>query len=143
MNSVGSSVNLHIVKDGQLLLLRRISSKWMDGKLQIPGGHVEAGESPLAAVLREATEELGIAIKPEDVEYLATVAVKDGSNEYFAIQFKLINPEAYEYTVMEPQKCSELVWADVNDLPDDTIELFKEVTKHLRAGHRYLEIGYC
>jgi len=42
--------------------------------------------------LRESSDALGIKISADDVEYIATVAVKDWENEYFAIQFQLLNP---------------------------------------------------
>lgn len=142
MNHVGSSVNLQVVKDGKILLLRRISQRWMDGKLQIPGGHTESGESPLAAVLREAAEELGLQLMPTDVKHVATVAVRDGDNEYFALQFQLLRPHDYDYKIMEPQKCSELVWADVTALPADTIDLFRTVIAGCVAGESYIQIGY-
>lgn len=142
MNHVGSSVNLHIIKDDKILLMRRISQRWMDDKLQIPGGHTEAGESPLAAVLREAHEELGISVGAEDVKHLATVAVKDGENEYFAVEFQLLNAQAYEYKIMEPHKCRELVWADVTSMPEDTIELFKTIIHQTSAGDAYIQVGY-
>lgn len=142
MNHVGSSVNLHVMKDGKILLLRRISEKWMHGQLQIPGGKTEPGESPLEAVLREAKEELGINITAQNVEHIATVAVKDGNNEYFAVQFTLLDPEQYEFRIMEPHKCSELVWADMAAMPEDTIELFKTIITQTTAGESYIQIGY-
>lgn len=143
MNHVGSSVNLCIVKDGKILMMRRISKRWMDGKLQIPGGHTEQSESPLQAVLREANEELGITIGPDDVELIATVAVKDGDNEYFALEFQLLNPERFEFRIVETEKCSELVWADTNNLPEDTIELFEQVIRQsFIESKRYIEVGY-
>jgi len=143
MNHVGSSVNLCIVKDNKILLLRRISQKWMDGKLQVPGGHTEPGESPLQAVLREAHEELGIAVGAADVRHFATLAVKDGDNEYFALQFELLVPENFTFRIMEPHKCSELVWSDLENLSDDTIDLFRHVVEHgLVGGQSYIEVGY-
>lgn len=36
------------------------------GLLEFPGGGVEAGETPLAACIREVAEEVGIVIKEED-----------------------------------------------------------------------------
>ncbi len=143
MNQVGSSVNLCIVKYGKILLMRRISERWMDGKLQIPGGHTEHGESPLKAVLREAHEELGITPSREEVKLIATVMVKDGDTEYFALQFQLLNPEKFECKIMETEKCSELVWADITNLPEDTIELFQgSITRSLIEGQSYIECGY-
>lgn len=132
-----------IVKGDKILLLRRISQKWMDGKLQIPGGKTEPGESPLAAVSREAREELGIQISPDDVRHIATVAVRDGNNEYFALQFQLISPDKFEFRIMEPQKCSELVWAPIDSLPEDTIDLFRHtIARSLAGGQTYIEVGY-
>jgi 8-oxo-dGTP pyrophosphatase MutT (NUDIX family) len=115
----------------------------MDGKLQIPGGHTETGESPLAAILREANEELGIEISSHDVRHIATVAVHNEGNEYFALQFQLINPDVFDFRIMEPQKCSELVWADIAKLPEDTIDLFKRIVKEsLVNDQTYTQIGY-
>jgi len=143
MNHVGSSVNLCVIKNNQILLLRRISQRWMDGRLQIPGGHTEPGESPLQAVLREAHEELGVDLRPADVRHLATVAVKDGDNEYFALQFQLNAPGDYAFRIMEPSKCSELVWADMDALPSDTIELFRDVVESgILRGESYVQVGY-
>jgi 8-oxo-dGTP diphosphatase len=142
MNHVGSSVNLLVIKDGKLLLARRISQKWMDGKLQIPGGKTEAGESPLAAVLREAKEELGIDIPAEGVRHELTAAVKDGDNEYFALEFRLLNPEDYTFIITEPHKCGELVWVDLANLPEDTIGIFKTIARGINAGQGYMQIGY-
>lgn len=143
MNHVGSSVNLHVIKEGKILLLRRISNRWMNGKLQIPGGHTEEGESPLTAVLREAQEELGIKISAKDVRHLATVAVRGEDSEYFALQFQLINPEGHQFTIMEPEKCSELVWGDITNLPEDTIDLFKTViTDSQVSNDSYIQVGY-
>lgn len=143
MNHVGSSVNLHIVQDGKILLMRRKSNRWMNGKLQIPGGHTEQGESPLMAILRESKEELGINIFSNDVKHLATVAAKDGQNEYFAVQFLLTRPERFQFKIAEEHKCSELVWADVLEPPVDTIDLFRETLQAVYGNHQsYVQIGY-
>ncbi|MCC6659545.1 MAG: NUDIX domain-containing protein [Phycisphaerales bacterium] len=47
-----------IFRDGRVLLCRNVES----GYLFLPGGHVEFGESALAAVARELQEEAGIAV---------------------------------------------------------------------------------
>ncbi|MDO5528380.1 MAG: 8-oxo-dGTP diphosphatase MutT [Paracoccus sp. (in: a-proteobacteria)] len=46
--------------DGRLLLTRRPEGKPMAGKWEFPGGKVEQGETPEAALIRELREELGI-----------------------------------------------------------------------------------
>ena len=46
--------------DGRVLLAQRPEGKSMAGLWEFPGGKVEAGESPEAALIRELQEELGV-----------------------------------------------------------------------------------
>jgi 8-oxo-dGTP diphosphatase len=48
--------------DGRVLICRRPEGKTMSGLWEFPGGKVEAGETPEAALMRELGEELGIEI---------------------------------------------------------------------------------
>ena len=47
--------------DGRVLLARRPEGKSLAGMWEFPGGKLEPGESPEAALVRELEEELGIA----------------------------------------------------------------------------------
>lgn len=49
-----------IDRDGRVLLAQRPQGKSMAGLWEFPGGKVEAGETPEAALMRELNEELGI-----------------------------------------------------------------------------------
>jgi len=48
--------------DGRVLICKRPQGKSMAGLWEFPGGKVEAGETPEAALIREMDEELGITI---------------------------------------------------------------------------------
>lgn len=52
-----------IVRDGKLLIAQRPGDKHMGGRWEFPGGKIEKGESPEAALRRELSEELGIEVK--------------------------------------------------------------------------------
>lgn len=47
-------------RDGRVLLAQRPEGKKLAGMWEFPGGKVEAGETPEAALIRELGEELGI-----------------------------------------------------------------------------------
>jgi len=48
--------------DGRVLLCRRPAGKAMAGLWEFPGGKVEPGETPEAALIRELVEEIGIDV---------------------------------------------------------------------------------
>jgi 8-oxo-dGTP diphosphatase len=52
-----------IERDGCLLLAQRPAHKHLPLKWEFPGGKVEAGEDPAAAIRREIREELGCEIQ--------------------------------------------------------------------------------
>lgn len=49
--------------DGRVLIAQRPEGKSMAGSWEFPGGKIEVGESPEDALIRELSEELGIAVK--------------------------------------------------------------------------------
>jgi 8-oxo-dGTP diphosphatase len=60
-----------LLHDDQILLCHRsVDRDWYPDVWDFPGGHVEPGESPATALVRELREELGIAMarppEPED-----------------------------------------------------------------------------
>lgn len=53
---------------GRVLVQRRPAGKQHAGLWEFPGGKVERGETPEAALARELEEELGIAVDPAELE---------------------------------------------------------------------------
>jgi 8-oxo-dGTP diphosphatase len=49
--------------DGRVLLAQRPPGQYLAGMWEFPGGKVQAGETPEAALIRELTEELGIDVQ--------------------------------------------------------------------------------
>ena len=53
-------VGAAVVRDGRVLACRRTAPPAAAGRWEFPGGKVEPGESPEAALVREVHEELGV-----------------------------------------------------------------------------------
>lgn len=52
---------LIIGDDGRILITQRRADQALGGRWEFPGGKVEPGEAPVAALARELREELGVA----------------------------------------------------------------------------------
>ena len=61
-----------------VLLILRNKDDWQRGKLNLPGGKIEPGESPEVAAYRELVEETGIKASLLDVRILGFLKCNDG-----------------------------------------------------------------
>ena len=91
--------------DGRVLLTQRPEGKSMAGLWEFPGGKVEAGESPEAALIRELEEELGVSTK---TACLAPVSFASHSYENFHLLMPLYvcrkwqgQPQAKEHSALK------------------------------------------
>ena len=125
----------------QVLLHRRQNTGYMDGLWDIAGsGHVDEGETATQAATRECAEEIGVAVRADDLAFAHLshrVGVR-GVRTYFDVYF-LASAFDGEPTVMEPEKCSELRWFDLDQLPEDMIDVRKTALRHCLAGSFYGE----
>ncbi|WP_299052292.1 NUDIX domain-containing protein [uncultured Nocardioides sp.] len=62
VGEVGEVVGAAVVRHGLLLAARRTRPAAAAGRWELPGGKVEPGETPDAALVREVAEELGCAV---------------------------------------------------------------------------------
>ena len=108
----------------------------------MPSGHVEAGEYPIEAAVREAKEEVGVTIAIEDLEcvHVSYRIKSDDAGDYVDFFFKT-KKWSGEPVNMEPEKCDGLIWAAVSDLPENTVLPIKAVIEYIRKGIPFSEIG--
>jgi len=64
-----------VLVDGDRVLMcrRNPSRQWYPNIWDLPGGHIEPGEMPADALVRELREELGVTVDPADLEFSATL----------------------------------------------------------------------
>lgn len=112
-------------ENNEILLQRRQGTKLWCGFLALPAGHIDEGENAYEAAIREAREELGIKIKPEDFVDTFVVCRRNATiAPYYDVYFEV---DSYEgsISIKEPEKCSELVWRRLEEFPEDVIEFEK------------------
>ncbi len=107
-----------------LLQLRRNTGYYDDHWATAAAGHVEAGESVLEAAAREAAEELGVSIDPDDLEPL-TVMHRTGGNGLPIDErvdfFFACRRWSGEPTIIEQEKCAGLEWYALDALPNPIV----------------------
>lgn len=117
---------------GRVLMQQRPAGKSLAGLWEFPGGKVEAGEVPGAALARELAEELGIAIDPDDLEPVAFADEPAGGRRLVLLLYLLRRwrgePRAIE--------AAALTWAGVDALaalpmPSADRPLLTTLARHL------------
>lgn len=138
-NKVIPAVFLIAKKVNKILLLERSNTGWNDGMFTLPSGHVEKGESPKSAIIRETFEEVGIVVRPQALK-LKCVLFRYISKSEERVDF-VFETKEWDNTPKnkEPKKASQVLWVDKKNLPDNTIGFIKEV---IISSKSYLEIGY-
>ncbi len=134
---------LILIRDGKILLSRRFSTGWMDGKYSFVAGHVESGETFLKCVIRESKEEAGIEINEADLEVVHIMHRKsDGiENERIDVFIKAKNWSG-EIKNTEPDKCDDLGWFEINKLPENTIPYVRFAIENIKNKVFYSEFGW-
>ncbi len=134
------AVHLFLIKDNQILLLRRFNTGYEDGKYSVCAGHVEANESYIDAMIREAKEEIGINIEKEHLKPIQIMHRKSESErmDYF---FECIS---YQGSVenKELDKCDELKWVDLDKLPDNTIPYIRFAIRAYLNRMTFTQFGW-
>ena len=100
---------------GEVLFLRRSNTGWQDGKLSLPSGHVDSGEFPTEAAIRELKEEVNISISTNQLEIKHFAYRKDNYIDFYFV----IKDWKSEPINMEPEKSSEMIWINVNSTNDE------------------------
>ncbi|WP_089877429.1 (deoxy)nucleoside triphosphate pyrophosphohydrolase [Citreimonas salinaria] len=101
-----------IDRDGRVLLAQRPEGKSMAGLWEFPGGKVESGETPEAALIRELHEELGIGTW---ASCLAPLTFASHSYDSFHLLMPLYACRKWE-GVPQPHEGQKLAWARPNAL---------------------------
>lgn len=119
---LGSTVLLPVVAaalvdaNGRVLLQCRPPGKQMAGLWEFPGGKVEAGETPEAALARELAEELGICVDQAAMTPLAFASAPLPGRHLLLLLYRITRWGG----TPQPLEATDLVWCHpsaMHDLP--------------------------
>lgn len=116
--TVKVGLGLYLFNDAGQLLLGLRKSKHGQGTWCPPGGAMEYGESPKSGAAREAFEETGLIIQPQDIKILDVTNdfFEESGKHYITIQMSATKYQG-EPKVTEPDKCEKWQWFPQDNLP--------------------------
>lgn len=97
--------------NGEILTVRKTGT----GMFMFPGGKQQGDESALDTAIRELAEETGLAVPPEDLEYLGawdTPAANENGLQLHSEVFVLLRPLARNEVPTPDAEIEELAWMD-------------------------------
>ncbi|MDX2969943.1 NUDIX domain-containing protein [Kribbella solani] len=124
-------------RGNEVLLLLRANTGYMDGHWAMPAGHVEQGESAIAAAVRELREEVGLEVQPADLVPLTAMHRTGGNGEPIDERvdfFFEVSTWRGEPRLMEPEKAAGLEWYALDALPEPLVVQEARVLEALAKG---------
>jgi 8-oxo-dGTP diphosphatase len=134
------AVHVFLLKDDEVLLLRRYNTGYEDGNYSVIAGHLDGGEEVTAAAVREAKEEAGIDILPEHAAIVGIMHRK-GNDERVDF-FVEVREWTGEPVNLEPNKCDELAWYPLKDLPRNVIPYVRRAIDNMRDRRLFESYGW-
>lgn len=128
----GQSVTGVVIKDNKVLLARHTYGNGT-GKLIVPGGYVEYGETPQDALKREYMEETSVVVEPKEI-----IGIRFNMHDwYIAFRAEYISGEAQS----DHDENSEVLWIDVQEAlsREDVPELTKKLIESAISDEKGLQ----
>jgi len=132
-----------ILGERRILIARRCNTGYEDGNYNLPSGHVEDGELPVEAMIREAKEEIGIILKAQELQ-LVHVSYRpkhDETGNRVDLFFRAMRWSG-DVINAEPDKCDDLKWVHPFGLPLNMTPHVRAVIDLVCRGVVYSEFGY-
>ena len=135
-----AAVHILLLKEDEILLLRRFNTGYEDGNYSIIAGHLDGDEEVKTAATREALEEAGIVINPVDLQVVGVMHRK--SNDERVDFFVTARRWAGEIVNNEPHKSDHIAWFPMNALPGNTIPYVKRAISNFRQDIWFDSFGW-
>ena len=138
------AVYLVLKKDRKILLSRRYNTGHEDGNYSLVAGHLEGDESFRQAMIRETKEEVDIILEPDDLEVVHITHKKKevGDDSERVDIFLTADKWKGELKNMELNKCDDLKWFSMDNLPENMVSYVDHALKQIEENKFYSELGF-
>src|SRR3989338_7672438 len=123
-NKAIPAVYIFLEKDGKFLVARRCNTGYQDGNYQVPAGHVDEGELP------GDLELVHVSYRPKH----------DNTDNRVDFFFRT-RTWGGEIKNMEPNKCDDLKWVSLDELPENMTPHVRDAAECMREGVFFKELG--
>jgi len=111
-----------IVKKGNKILLLKRKGSHGEGEWALPGGYLEFGETLKECAAREVGEEVKLDIQQENLKFVSLSEqldyIKSDSEHCITVGFVVEYKGRKKPKIGEPDKCTQICWFDLNNLPE-------------------------
>ena len=121
-------------------MLRRFKTGWGDGNYSLVFGHLDGGETVSQAMIREASEEARITVDKDDL--VPAVVIHRMSNVEYVDFFFVAKKWKGEPEIGEPDKCNDLSWFPLDNLPNNLLPHVKEALEKYKNKVPFFESGW-
>ncbi|MFF3013208.1 NUDIX domain-containing protein [Streptomyces sp. NPDC057939] len=133
-------VHLILARDGatgtEVLLSRRSGAVYASGLWHLPSGHLDGPhEDVVDGVIREASEETGVAIDRTAVALATTVHHRSPHGRARVGFFFEVRRFTGEPGIMEPELCDAMGWYALDALPEPMVAYCRAGLDAYRGGH--------
>ena len=131
-------VHTLLIRNGQVLLLRRARTGYLDGWYALPGGHLQRGETVVACAIRECHEETGVLIDAVRLRPAAVMPYRSGDQQ--GVDFIMVCGEfTDEPRLAEPERFDALGFWPIDALPDMTVPYVEQAIGLEKRGEWFLQ----
>ena len=124
-------------RDDEVFVQRRAGTGYRDGYWAVVAGHVDPGESVHEAAVREALEEAGVTIAPDDLRPVTAIHRFERGGPQVEQRIDLffeVTRWSGDAAHLEADKAAEAGWYPLSALPEPFVPHERDVLDLLAAG---------
>lgn len=134
------TVHLLFLRNDEILIARRRATGYRDGEYSVPAGHLDGGETVLAAGIREAREEVGLVLDQAALQFVGVMhRLEDDERVDFFLRVRSWQGEPVNN---EPDKCDDLCWCALASLPENMVPYVRRAIHNYSQGLVFDEFGW-